>query len=227
MDNAQRALDWVLQRLGYSPRDPALFVQALTHRSAGSTHNERLEFLGDAVINLVAAEQLYRQFPDLEEGDLTRLRACLVSGEALGRVAVATGLGDVLLLGGGELKSGGFRRESTLGDALEAVCGALYLDAGPESARAHIGRLLQPAFAALPAADELKDAKTRLQEWLQARGLPLPRYAVETVSGEPHAQQFAVSCATESPALRTTGAGSSRRRAEQLAAQALLEQVQR
>lgn len=225
MSDAGGALAWVETRLGYRPRDPALFVRALTHRSAGGAHNERMEFLGDAVINLVAAEHVYQQFPDAAEGDLSRLRSMVVSGESLARAAARAGLGEVLLLGPGELKTGGFRRESILADTLEALCGALYLEAGLEAARAGIGRLLDEALVGLTLPGELRDAKTQLQEWLQARGLPLPRYTVESVSGEPHEQQFAVSCETASPAARGLGAGSSRRRAEQAAAQAVLEQV--
>lgn len=219
------ALRWVERSLGYRPEDPGLFVQALTHRSSGGQHNERLEFLGDAVLNLLVAEHLYQRFPDADEGALSRLRASVVSGESLARVAAELALGDAVLLGAGELKTGGFRRESILADGLEAVCGALYLEAGLEAARPLILRLLQPALAELGAPGELRDAKTRLQEWLQARGLPLPRYSVDAISGEPHEQHFIVTCETESPAARTQGAGSSRRRAEQAAAQALLEQI--
>jgi ribonuclease III len=223
-DNS-RALHWVEAQLGHRPRDAALFIRALTHRSVGGAHNERLEFLGDAVINLVAAEVLYQQFPDADEGVLSRLRANVVSGESLARVAARTQLGDALLLGAGELKTGGFRRESILADALEAVCGALYLEAGLDAARQALRRLLGDTLSELASHGELRDAKTRLQEWLQARGLPLPRYTVESVVGEPHAQYFGVSCEIETPAVRALGEGSSRRRAEQAAAQALLAQV--
>jgi ribonuclease-3 len=225
VNGTSRALHWVEAQLGYSPRDVALFLRALTHRSAGSAHNERLEFLGDAVINLVAAEFLYQQFPDADEGVLSRLRASVVSGESLARVAARAELGDVLILGAGELKTGGFRRESILADALEAVCGALYLEAGLDIARSAVRRLLGESLAECAAHAELRDAKTRLQEWLQSRGLPLPRYTVESVVGESHAQQFGVNCEIDSPAARAHGEGSSRRRAEQAAAQALLEQV--
>jgi ribonuclease-3 len=149
----------------------------------------------------------------------------VVSGESLARVAARAGLGEVLVLGGGELKTGGFRRESILADALEAVCGALYLEAGLEAARGAVRRLLGDDLSELVAHGELRDAKTRLQEWLQARALPLPRYTVEAVAGEAHAQYFDVSCEIDSPPARTRGEGSSRRRAEQSAAQALLDQV--
>lgn len=225
MSDAGRALQWVEAQLGYHPRDAALLLRALTHRSAGGAHNERLEFLGDAVINLVAADLLYQRFPEADEGALSRLRAGVVNGESLARVAARIGLGDVLLLGPGELKTGGYRRESILADAFEALCGAIYLESGLEAARGVAVRLLADGVAELAAQAELRDAKTRLQEWLQARGLPLPRYTVEAVAGEPHAQHFDVRCEIDSPSTQAHGAGSSRRRAEQAAAQALLDQV--
>jgi len=225
VSDAGRALQWVEAQLGYHPRDAALLLRALTHRSAGGAHNERLEFLGDAVINLVAADLLYQRFPEADEGALSRLRAGVVNGESLARVAARIGLGDVLLLGPGELKTGGYRRESILADAFEALCGAIYLESGLEAARGVAVRLLADGVAELAAQAELRDAKTRLQEWLQARGLPLPRYTVEAVAGEPHAQHFDVRCEIDSPSTQAHGAGSSRRRAEQAAAQALLDQV--
>jgi ribonuclease-3 len=215
-------LGWVRAELGYEPRDAALFRAALTHRSAAGPNNERLEFLGDAVLNLVVAHHLYVAFPEATEGDLSRLRARLVSGEPLAEVATSLKLGEALQLGSGELKTGGFRRQSILADAFEAVCGALYLDGGLAVAEGVIERLFAPRIAALPAPHELKDAKTRLQEYLQSRGLTLPRYRVERVEGEAHAQIFHVSC--EVPALRASaeGRGSSRRRAEQEAAERIL-----
>jgi ribonuclease III len=215
-------LAWVRAELGYEPRDPALFCAALTHRSASGPNNERLEFLGDAVLNLIVAHHLYAAFPQASEGDLSRLRARVVSGEPLAEVAASLKLGEALQLGSGELKTGGFRRQSILADAFEAVCGALYLDGGLAAAERVIERLLQPRIAALPAPNELKDAKTRLQEHLQSRGFTLPRYRVERVEGEAHAQTFRVVC--EVPALRlsASGQGSSRRRAEQEAAERIL-----
>ena len=218
-------LAWVRAELGYEPRDPALFRAALTHRSAPGPNNERLEFLGDAVLNLVVAHHLYAAFPNATEGDLSRLRARVVSGEPLAEVAASLSLGESLQLGSGELKTGGFRRQSILADALEAVCGALYLDGGLAVAEGVIARLFEPRIAALPALHELKDAKTRLQEYLQSRGLMLPRYQVERVEGESHAQIFHVSC--EVPALRlaSEGCGSSRRRAEQDAAERILAAI--
>ena len=218
-------LAWVRAQLGYEPRDPALFRAALTHRSAPGPNNERLEFLGDAVLNLVVAHHLYTAFPDATEGDLSRLRARVVSGEPLAEVAAALRLGEELQLGSGELKTGGFRRHSILADALEAVCGALYLDGGLAVAEGVIARLFQPRIAALPAPDELKDAKTRLQEYLQSRGLMLARYTVERVEGEAHAQTFHVSCVVPALRLAAEGQGSSRRRAEQEAAERILADI--
>jgi ribonuclease-3 len=209
-------------RLNYEPRDPALFVVALTHRSADGPNNERLEFLGDSVLNLLLSERLYREFPIASEGDLSRLRARLVSEEPLADLATAMQLGELLLLGSGELKTGGFRRQSILADAFEALCGALYLDGGLEAVRAKVGPMFEARIAALPEPSTLKDAKTRLQEHLQANGRALPVYAVKRTSGEPHAQHFLVSCAIPQVSVETEGEGPSRRRAEQMAAQAAL-----
>jgi ribonuclease-3 len=216
---------WLREALGYEPRDAALFAAALTHRSAPGPNNERLEFLGDAVLNLVVAELLYRSFPRAAEGDLSRLRARVVSREPLAEVAAHLRLGEVLQLGTGELKSGGFRRQSILADALEAVCGALFLDGGLPAAAQAITRLLGPRIAALPEPSTLKDAKTRLQEYLQARSLTLPHYEVELVEGEPHAQTFRVSCDVTALGRRVLGGGSSRRRAEQEAAARMLHEL--
>jgi len=213
---------WVTRRLGHTPRAPELFAAALTHRSAAGPNSERLEFLGDAVLNLIAAEHLYQRFPGADEGTLSRLRARVVSGEPLARVALAIGVGDALRLGPGELKTGGFRRESILADALEALCGALYLDGGLELARRVMLGLLKDQLDALEPHAELKDPKTRLQEWLQARGLELPRYSIDGVEGESHAQHFRVTCEVPALAARAQGEGSSRRRAEQAAAERLL-----
>jgi ribonuclease-3 len=218
-------LGWVRAELGYEPRDAGLFRTAFTHRSAAGPNNERLEFLGDAVLNLVVAHHLYGAFPEATEGDLSRLRARIVSAEPLAEVAASLKLGEALQLGSGELKTGGFRRQSILADAFEAVCGALYLDGGLAVAGAVLARLFEPRIEALPAPHELKDAKTRLQEYLQSRGITLPSYRVERVEGEAHAQTFHVSC--EVPALRLSaaGCGSSRRRAEQEAAERILAAV--
>jgi ribonuclease-3 len=186
-----------------------------------------LEFLGDAVLNLVVAEHLYRAFPDATEGDLSRLRARIVSSDPLAEAATSLELGDALRLGSGELKTGGFRRKSILADALEAVCGALFLDGGFDVARRVIEALFAEAITALPPPDALKDAKTRLQEYLQSHGLPLPRYAVERVEGEAHAQLFWVTCEVHALDVRASGSGSSRRRAEQEAAESVLLQISR
>jgi ribonuclease III len=217
---------WLQDRLGYEPRDLSLFRTALTHRSASGANNERLEFLGDAVLNLVIAQHLYAAFPQAAEGDLSRLRARLVSREPLAEVAVTLGLGEALQLGSGELKSGGFRRESILADALEAVCGALFLDGGLTAVEPVIARLFAPRIAALPEPQKLKDAKTRLQEYLQSRNLALPLYAVLNIEGEDHAQTFEVSCEVPDLGRRVQGRGSSRRRAEQEAAERMLTQIE-
>jgi len=217
---------WVRERLGYEPRDLALFRAALTHRSAPGANNERLEFLGDAVVNLAIAQRLYQAFPLATEGELSRLRARLVSREPLAEIAVSLGLGETLQLGSGELRSGGFRRQSILADALEALCGAIFLDGGLGAVEPIIARLFTERIAALPSPEALKDAKTRLQEYLQSRSLTLPRYLILGIEGEDHAQIFRVSCEVPGLALRVEGGGSSRRRAEQQAAQAMLEAIE-
>jgi len=215
---------WLRDRLGIVPTEMSLFEAAFTHRSApGRINNERLEFLGDAVLNLLAAELLYQRFPAASEGDLSRLRARLVSTGPLADAAQSLGLGDELRLGSGELKTGGFRRESILADALEALIGAVYLDAGLGAARAVVTRFCGPLIDSLPPPEDLKDPKTRLQELLQGRGLALPEYRVEQVSGEPHSQHFSVRCEVPELRITTVGEGSSRRRAEQDAAQRVLD----
>jgi ribonuclease-3 len=219
------AAEWLRDALGYECRDPALLEAALTHRSAGSQHNERLEFLGDAVLNCVVAMLVFREFGAADEGDLSRFRASLVSGEALAVIAVEINLGEQCRLGSGELKSGGFRRKSILADTLEALFGAIYLDGGFEAAANVLERLFIPRLDRLPSAADLKDPKTRLQETLQARGLPLPMYAVEFISGEAHSQQFHVACSVDVLGLKTVGSGASRRRAEQAAAELLLNML--
>ncbi len=217
------AAEWLRDAFGYECRDAGLLEAALTHRSAGDANNERLEFLGDAVLNCVAAMMVYREFGAADEGELSRFRASLVSGETLAEIAAEIGLGAQLRLGSGELKSGGFRRKSILADTLEALLGAVYLDGGYASATTVVERLLNSRLDKLPSAAELKDPKTRLQEALQGRSLPLPTYTVESVTGEAHNQSFNVTCSVEALGLTTVGAGASRRRAEQMAAQLLLE----
>ena len=220
------AAAWVRARLGIEPGDERLFAAALTHRSASGANNERLEFLGDAVLNLLVAEILYRRFPEASEGDLSRLRARVVSTDPLAEIAASLGLGDALRLGSGELKTGGFRRASILADAFEALCGACYLDGGLEATRTALEPLVIPRIDALPDPSDLKDAKTRLQEHLQSRGLGLPRYAVARIEGEPHAHVFHVTCQIPKLELSSQGSGSSRRKAEQVAAQTMLEQIE-
>jgi ribonuclease-3 len=216
---------WLRERLGYEVRDVTLFSAALTHRSAARAHNERLEFLGDAVLNLSMAEHLFRANPQADEGDLSRLRAWLVSSPPLAEAAAQIGLGEVLRLGSGELKTGGFRRESILADALEALFGAIYLDAGLAEAQRVIFTLFAARMANMPQTDALKDSKTRLQEHLQARGLPLPAYEVVRTEGEIHAQTFWVRCEVSTLGLGATGQGLSRRRAEQEAAAVVLSEI--
>jgi ribonuclease-3 len=218
---------WLKDALDYECKDAALLEAALTHRSAGSSHNERLEFLGDAVLNCVVAKLVFSEFAAADEGDLSRFRASLVSGEALAVIAAEIQLGDQLRLGSGELKSGGFRRASILADTLEALFGAIYLDGGFDAASRVIERLFAPRMDRLPTAAELKDPKTRLQETLQAQGLPLPTYSVDSISGEAHNQQFQVGCSVVALGLRTVATGPSRRRAEQAAAQLLLDELTR
>ncbi len=219
------SLDGLCRSLGYSFKNPDLLQAALTHRSAGSQNNERLEFLGDAVLGHVIAEWLFTLFPDASEGQLSRLRATLVKRETLADIARGLEVGDYLRLGSGELKSGGFRRDSILADALEALFGAIVLDSGFPSCRAIIQRLFSGRIDQLPAGDELKDPKTRLQEYLQSRKLELPDYEVIEVSGKSHRQQFVVECRVDSVQQCSKGRGSSRRRAEQTAAEAMLERL--
>ena len=204
--------------LGHLFRDPALLRQALTHRSHSAPHNERLEFLGDAILNCTIAALLYERFPHLAEGELSRLRASLVNQETLSRVATSLELGARLRLGEGELKSGGARRPSILADALEAVVGAIFLDGGFESAARAVAETFAPALQQLDPGTLGKDPKTQLQEYLQGRRLSLPQYNVVSVRGEAHEQQFQVECLVSELDIRTLGDGSSRRSAEQSAA---------
>ncbi|HRP86919.1 MAG TPA: ribonuclease III [Gammaproteobacteria bacterium] len=216
---------WLERELGYRFKDEDLLARALTHRSAGGRHNERLEFLGDAALSLVVAEALYQRLPDAPEGHLSRLRASLVRRSSLAEVARGLGFPGRLRLGPGELKSGGFRRDSILADALEAVLGAIYLDGGLDALRTAALHLYGDRLDDLPAHEDLKDPKTLLQERLQARGLPLPTYRLEAVAGEDHRQQFTVSCEIEGLADGASGTGGSRRAAEQAAAARVLAQL--
>lgn len=211
--------------LGYSFRQDGLLRQALTHRSYGSQHNERLEFLGDSVLNCTIARALYDTFPSFPEGTLSRMRANLVKQETLAEIAVRLKLGEYLLLGEGELKSGGFRRPSILADTLESIFGAVFLDAGFEAAQAVVLRLFEPVIAGIDPNVSGKDAKTQLQEWLQGRRHPLPDYQLAGTRGEAHDQVFVVACHIPALGITTRGEGRSRRAAEQEAAQAVLNQV--
>lgn len=213
-----------LQRqVGHAFSDARLLKNALTHRSYGALHNERLEFLGDSILNCVIADQLYQHFPNLPEGDLSRLRAHLVCQDSLHQLALKLNLGDYLFLGEGELKSGGHQRPSILADALEALFGAIYLDAGFTAAAEVIARQFGDLAARLPTGQRMKDAKTRLQEWLQGKRQPLPKYHLQGTKGEAHAQHFEVVCEITSLNLKTSGTGTSRRLAEQAAAEKALE----
>lgn len=222
---ASEGLERFQRRLGYRFRDPQLLVRALTHRSAASANNERLEFLGDGLINFVTAEVLYRAHPGAAEGDLSRLRASLVCEEALARLAEGIELGDVVVLGGGALKSGGFRRAPILADTLEAVLGAVHLDGGFDAGRAACERLLADPLARLPDPAALKDAKTRLQEHLQGTGRPLPVYELLSSEGPEHRPSFRVSCRLADGDELTEGQAASRRNAEQVAAEQMLQRL--
>lgn len=218
-DNSPEAL---ARRLGHDFATPELLVEALTHRSAAGADNERLEFLGDSVLNCVIAATLYEQRPAASEGDLTRLRASLVREKTLAAIAAEIALDHCLRLGANERRSGVYRRASTLADALEAVIGAVFRDAGFETARDVVLRLYAQRLEVLPEAETLKDAKTRLQERLQARGRPLPEYETVSVSGAAHTQRFTVRCTLADAGIAVEGEGGSRRRAEQAAAGAML-----
>lgn len=212
-----------LPGLGYRFKNPELLTQALTHRSCGPRHNERLEFLGDGLLNFVTADLLYLERPQVPEGDLSRLRARLVRDRTLAEIARELELGPHLRLGSGELKSGGFLRESILADALEAIVGAVYIDGGFNAARELVVHLLRRRIDELPDAEDLKDPKTRLQEYLQARGLPLPEYLLVSESGADHDRRFVVACQTSLMENSPEAEAASRRKAEQAAARKALD----
>jgi len=213
------------RRIGHRFRNPSLLAQALTHRSFGSPHNERLEFLGDGVIGCVIAEELYTRFPDIAEGELSRLRASLVREAALAAAARAIGLSGFLRLGEGEVSSGGADRPSILADALEATFGAVFLDGGYESVRAAVRATFGDSLEKLDPREPAKDAKTVLQELLQGRRQKLPEYRLVATAGAAHKQVFEVECSAAGLGLRASGSGSSRRSAEQQAATNLLKQI--
>jgi ribonuclease-3 len=209
-------------RISYSFSDRALLKQALTHRSAGKSNNERLEFLGDAVLGLTISALLYRRFPDASEGDLSRLRAALVQQSTLAELARSLGLGEHLVLGAGELKSGGANRDSILADALEALLSALYIDGGLATCEERVASWFAPLLAQQTPSAPVKDAKTRLQEYLQAHKQPLPVYTIVEVEGMDHEQEFRVHCSVSLLQQPLTGSGTSRKEAEQQAAAAAL-----
>lgn len=212
--------------LGYQYKDDGLLQQALTHRSAYFKHNERLEFLGDSVLGFVISDALFGKFPDVPEGDLSRMRATLVKGLTLAEIAREFELSECLILGPGELKSGGFRRESILADTVEALIGAMYLDSDMETTRERVLAWYATRLDAIKPGIGQKDAKTQLQEWLQGRKQSLPLYQVVEVKGEAHNQEFTIHCVIEGLEQPVTGKGTSRRKAEQEAAQKALEQLQ-
>ena len=211
--------------IDYQFEDSDLLEEALTHRSIGSFNNERLEFLGDSVLNMVVAARLFERYPESTEGDMSRMRARLVRGVTLAEVAAGIGLGRQVAMGSGELKSGGFRRSSILADSFEAVLGAIYIDGGFDACRDVILGFFDPLIDELPRADQLKDAKTRLQEWLQARGRPLPVYSLLHEDGADHRKTFYVSCRLPDDGQETQESGDSRRKGEQAAAAGMLDML--
>lgn len=231
MNKAQKSANTINQlskRIGYSFSQPELLIQALTHRSAKGQHNERLEFLGDSILGFVIAEALFEKFPKEDEGDLTRMRSSLVKGVTLAEIGRDFKLGEHLILGPGELKSGGHRRESILEDAIEAIIGAVYLDSNISQCKELILTWFAKRLNTIKPGNEQKDPKTRLQEYLQGRKIPLPVYDVIDTSGQSHNQQFTVRCVTEILDNEVIAKGTSRRKAEQAAAQqvlVLLEQL--
>ena len=223
MHTADPRLDALQQRTGHRFARPELLALALTHRSFGADHNERLEFLGDAVLSLAVSALLYARFGDSAEGDLTRVRAHLVREDSLHRAALAIGLPELLRLSDGEARGGGAQRASILADALEALIGATFLDGGFQPAQALIERLFGEVIATTDLESWTKDAKTELQEWLQARHLPVPGYRIAATRGQAHAQTFEVECAVPALGLAQQGEGRSRRHAEQDAARRMLD----
>jgi ribonuclease-3 len=219
------ALTPLSSQLEYAFSNETLLTEALTHRSAAAINNERLEFLGDGILNFVIAARLFEQYPDMQEGDLSRLRASLVNKDSLADIAKLLNLGEYIKLGSGELKSGGRRRDSILADAVEAILGAVYLDGGFDTCRSLVLRLYAEKLRNIPDVQTLKDPKTRLQELLQSRRYPLPEYTVRDVSGKAHKQMFRVECKIEELECITTAEGRSRRKAEQAAAELAIEEV--
>ena len=219
------AIDALLKKIEYSFNDIELLSEALTHRSFAAKNNERLEFLGDGILNFVIADELFKLYPDVQEGDLSRLRANLVNKESLADIANHLKLGDVIQLGSGELKSGGFRRPSILADAVESIFGAVYIDGGFETCRDLIVRLYTNRLASPTDLQSLKDPKTQLQELLQSRRFALPDYQVINITGQAHAQVFHMKCSIEQMNIEVKGEGKSRRKAEQVAAEKAINEV--
>ncbi len=213
----------LIQRIGYVFSNEDYLQTALTHRSAQSDNNERMEFLGDSILSYIISIELYLRFPEAKEGELSRLRASLVKGETLAKIAAELRLGDFLHMGSGELKSGGYRRGSTLADALEALIGAIYIDGGLDAASRFVKSIFAPRLDKCHPSKAKKDPKTRLQELLQAQSRPLPEYEVIATHGQAHNQSFKVECRVEGLSTPVYGDGSSRRKAEQMAAEAALE----
>ncbi len=213
------------RKLGYTFTQNELLQQALTHRSASSKHNERLEFLGDSILSFVIANVLYQKFPRVDEGDMSRMRATLVRGNTLAEIAREFEIGECLRLGPGELKSGGFRRESILADTVEALIGAIFLDSDITTIETLILNWYQSRLDEISPGDKQKDPKTRLQEYLQGRHLPLPSYLVIQVKGEAHNQEFTIHCQVSGLSEQITGVGASRRKAEQAAAEQALTKL--
>ncbi|MCC2604750.1 ribonuclease III [Planctobacterium marinum] len=214
------------KRIGYQFQDRSLLVQALTHRSAANEHNERLEYLGDSILGFIVAKYLYNRFPEQPEGKLTRMRSTLVKGETLATIARQMELGEVILLGPGELKSGGFSRDSILSDAVEALIGAIYLEAGMQQSEEVVLQWLHKKLEKLDPNYHPKDNKTRLQEYLQSKHLPLPEYEVTQIKGKSHNQRFFVSCKVQELNHLIEGEGASRRKAEQDAAQKVIRKLE-
>ncbi len=218
-----KAESWLKKTLRYRFQNAELFEQALTHRSASKSNNERLEFLGDAVLDFVVSEVVYLARPEAPEGDLSKLRASLVKDESLAELALELGLGEHLILGSGERKTGGHRRESILADAMEAIFGAVFLDGGFDSAKEIINRAYEERYRELPDVGDLRDPKTQLQEWLQARKFALPEYELVDVSGQEHKRRFIVTCTVVEESAKTDGESTTRRKAEQKAARKMIE----
>ncbi len=218
-------IEQLIRKIGYDFSDKSLIDRALTHRSAGSTNNERMEFLGDSILGFVIADEIFKNLTNADEGDMSRLRSSLVKGVTLAKIAKEINLGNYLLLGPGELRSGGQSRDSILADALEAIFAAIYLDGGYKAARRIILDLYNKRLENISTTKLLKDPKTRLQEYLQAKKYKLPEYSVIDITGEQHDQSFTIKCVIDDLDLNAIAVGSTRRQAEQKAADKLLQEL--